>query len=108
MKSPSSAASRASSLPPSGSCSAAPRRASLVLAALEQLLRDGKHVLLDDLLGERGNEAVVYEQDPVDFPGLVELGDAVRDHLGVVVRGSIAEADPRLVDLVAAEGQGRA
>jgi hypothetical protein len=79
-----------------------------LVPALEQLLRDRENVLLDDLLGQRRDEAVVDQHDAVDLLALVQLGDAMGDRLGVVVRGAVAEPDPGLVDLVAAEGQRRA
>ena len=79
----------------------------LVLVALEERLRNREHVLRDDALGERRLEVVVDDDDAIDLLLGVELGDAVRDRLGVLVAGAVAEAGPRLVDLVAAEAEGR-
>ncbi len=48
---------------------------------------------------------VVDDHGPVDLLRRVELGQAVRDRLRVVVGGAVGEPRPRLVDLVAAEGE---
>ena len=78
-----------------------------LLARLEQLLGDREDVLLDHLLHERRDEVVVDDDDAVDLTARVEVGDGMRERLRVVVRGPVAEAGPRLDDLVAAEAQGR-
>ena len=68
----------------------------------------GKHVLLGDLLRERGDVRVVDEHDAIDLALREELGDAMRDRLRVLVRGSIGEADVGAGQLAPAESERRA
>src|SRR5438309_3444989 len=58
-------------------------------------------------LDECRDEAVVDENDAVDLLIDVQLGDAVRDRLGVGVRRLVREARPLRLDLVTTETQRR-
>src|SRR5205823_3703253 len=80
----------------------------LILFAAEHLLRDRQHLLFRDALDERRDVVVVDEHGAVDLVFAVELGKPVGDRLGVAVAGPVGEAGPGLLDLVAAEPQGRA
>ena len=77
--------------------------ALVLLAGLEDVLRDREHLLLGHPLDERRDEAVVDDDRPVDLLGGVELGQPVRDRLRVGVGRPVAEAGPGLLELVAAE-----
>ena len=91
MKSPRSASSRA-----------------LLLVGLEDVGGDRQHLLLGHPLRQRRDERVVDEHDPVDLALDEQLGDAVRDRLGVRVRGPVGEADEGAVELAAPERERRA
>ena len=91
-----------SGLPISGRSSATRR-----LRALEQVGRDRQQLAHGHLLRERRHERVVDDVHRVDVAVHVRLRHGVRDRLRVAVGGPLAEADPRLRDVHAAEAERR-
>src|SRR5262245_63400055 len=71
------------------------------------MLGDREDLLLRHPLGQGRDEVVVDHEHLVDLALRVELRDRMGDRLGVGVRGTVTETDPRLVDLVAPEPERR-